>query len=180
MQPRHPKRSLARHAIPTRWLMTDERLGDGLWAALRRLPHGGGVVFRHYATPAAERRRLFVRVLRIARARGLTMVRAGDQAMPGEMGVHGAAGWGLVTFPAHDRREAIKRVRAGATLLFVSPIFVTRSHPGARPLRHWQAAAIARGLPVTVIALGGMDEKRFRSVRRLGFHGYAGIDCWDR
>jgi thiamine-phosphate pyrophosphorylase len=38
--------------------MTDERLGDALWTALRRLPRGAGIVFRHYATPPAERRAL--------------------------------------------------------------------------------------------------------------------------
>ncbi|MEJ8630952.1 hypothetical protein P0F65_16040 [Sphingomonas sp. I4] len=36
---------------PVTWLMTDERLGDGLWRALARLPPGSGVVFRHHATP---------------------------------------------------------------------------------------------------------------------------------
>ena len=39
--------------------MTDERLGDGLWAALERLPKGSGVVFRHYGLAPAERRALF-------------------------------------------------------------------------------------------------------------------------
>jgi thiamine-phosphate pyrophosphorylase len=175
MPPRHPKRP---PAIPTRWLMTDERLGEGLWTALSRLPRGGGVMFRHYRTPPAVRRRLFARMLRVARARGLVVVRAGPVPMPGEMGVHRRPGRGLVTWPAHDRREAMAGVAAGARVLFVSPIFATRSHPGAPPLRPGKAATIARGLPVVRIALGGMDERRFRTVRHLGFDGYAGIDCW--
>ena len=33
---------------PHCWLMTDERMGDRLWAAIDRLPIGdGGVVVRH-------------------------------------------------------------------------------------------------------------------------------------
>jgi thiamine-phosphate pyrophosphorylase len=171
MRPRHPK-------LPTRWLMTDERLGEGLWDALRRLPPGSGVVFRHYRTPPAERRRLFARVLRVARARGLMLVRAGAMPMPGEMGVHARRGRGPVTWPAHDRREALTAVGAGAKVVFVSSLFATRSHPGASPLPRYRAAAIARGLPVMAIALGGMDARRFRKVRELGFAGYAGIDCW--
>jgi thiamine-phosphate pyrophosphorylase len=158
--------------------MTDERLGDGLWIALARLPRGGGVVFRHYRTPSAARRRLFARILRVARARGLVVVRAGEMPLTGEMGVHKGRGRGLVTWPAHDRRAAMAGVAAGAHVLFVSPLFATRSHPGALPLRSRQAAAIARGLPAVKIALGGMDERRFRTIRRLGFDGYAGIDCW--
>ncbi len=171
MRPRHPK-------LPTRWLMTDERLGEDVWDALRRLPPGSGVVFRHYRTPPAERRQLFARVLRVARARGLVLVRAGAMPMPGEMGVHARRGQGLVTWPVHDRREALTAVREGAKVVFVSPLFATRSHPGAAPLAPHRAAAIARGLPVMAIALGGMDARRFGKVRGLGFAGYAGIDCW--
>ena len=158
--------------------MTDERMGEGLWRALRRLPRGGGVVFRHHATPAAERRRLFAKVARVARARGLVLIRAGAMPLPGAAGVHGRRGRGLVTWSAHDRREAVRGACAGATVLFVSPLFATRSHPGTRALGAWRAAAIARGLPVVAIALGGMNERRFRTVRALGFAGYAGIDCW--
>jgi thiamine-phosphate pyrophosphorylase len=158
--------------------MTDERLGDGLWAALRRLPRGSGVVFRHYATPAAERRALFRRVVRVARARGLVVVRAGVGAGVGEDGVHGGArGRGLRTAPAHDRREAVAAVRRGAKVLFVSPVFATRSHPGATVLGECEARRIAQGLPVVSIALGGMDARRFR--RLTGFDGWAAIDAWD-
>ncbi len=43
MRARHPS------TLPRLWLMTDERLGEGLWAALAALPHGSGVIFRDYA-----------------------------------------------------------------------------------------------------------------------------------
>lgn len=168
----------ARH--PICWLMTDERREGALWGDLARLPRGGGVIFRHYDTPAAERRMLFERVRRIARARGLVLVRAGAVPMRGEAGVHGQRGRGLVTWPAHDRRQALAGVRAGATMLFVSPVFATRSHPGARGIGAARAATIARGLPVVVIALGGMDMRRWRRIRALGFDGFAAIDAWGR
>lgn len=157
--------------------MTDERIGDELWAALRRLPKGSGVVFRHYATPPSERRALFRRVMRVARARGLVVVRAGEKAGGGEHGVHGQArGGGLRTAPAHDRREAVAAARRGADILFVSPVFATRSHPGAQALGVRKARRIAQGLPVTMIALGGMDAQRFRKC--MGFDGWAAIDAW--
>jgi thiamine-phosphate pyrophosphorylase len=35
-----------------------------------------------------------------------------------------------------------------------------------------------RDLRVPVIALGGMGERRWRALRRLGVHGWAGIDAW--
>ena len=167
-----------RHPVPRLWLMTDERMGEALWRAVRRLPCGGGIVFRHHATPLPKRRRLFARLLRVARARRLVLVRAGTVPMRGEMGVHKARGKGLVTWPVHDGREAREARRAMADAAFVSPVFATRSHPGARTLGALQAAQLAARLPMARIALGGMDARRFRCLR--SFDGWAAIDAWLR
>ena len=150
--------------------MTDERTGDGLWRGLAALPPGAGVVFRHYATPRVERHRLWLRVRRIATARRLFVVAFGP--MPGAKGTHN--GSRPLTASAHDRGEA--RQKRGARYLFVSPVFATRSHPGAVALCPMKAARIASGLGVNVIALGGMDARRWRRIRHLGFDGWAAID----
>lgn len=158
--------------------MTDERMGDALVPALLRLPPGSGVVFRHYSLGDVERRALFAQVRRIARARRLVLVVARPARIGRAHGVHGTAkGQGLRTWPAHDRREAVAGMRAGAALLFVSPIYPTRSHPGAPALGPARAAAIGRGLGAKLIALGGMTPRRFRAVKSLGFYGWAGIDA---
>lgn len=165
---------MADQRVPTQWLMTDERMGDALWTALRRVPPGGGVVFRHLATPRAARVALFRRVRSAAVARRLTFVVAGKR-LPWAAR-HG--GPKPVTAPAHDRREAIAGVRAGARVLFVSPVFATRTHPGVKGLGVRRARAIIRGLPVavTVVALGGMDARRWRA--SATFDGWAAIDAW--
>lgn len=170
-----------RPRYPRLWLMTDERMGDALLPALRRLPPGAGVVFRHYSLDDRERRALFARVRRVTRARRLTLVVARPERVGRADGVHGAAkGRGVRTWPAHHRREAVAGVRAGADLLFVSPVFATRSHPGAPALGPAKAAAIGRGLGVRLAALGGMTPQRFRAARKLGFHGWAAIDALSR
>lgn len=160
------------------WLMTDERMGAGLWRALQRLPRGSGVVFRHYRTPPAERRRLFRRVAAVAKARGLVLVRAGEGPLGAEAGTHGRRGGGLVTWPAHDRTEALRAVRAGADLLFVSPLFSTRSHPDAPALGPVKARRTVAGLPVRAVALGGVTPARGRALMRAGWWGWAAIDAW--
>lgn len=153
--------------------MTDERIDDDLFAALRRLPPGSGIVFRHLRTPRAERDALLRRVRRIAVARRLrlTVVDA-----PRDIPAHG--GPRAVSAPAHTRREAIAGARAGAVYLFVSPINPTRTHPGARALGLRRAMPITRGLRVSTVALGGMSERRWRPVARYGFDGWAAIDAW--
>ena len=173
MPPRHPRNA----PLSRRWLMTDERLGDALWDALEALPPGSGVVFRHYATVATERRGLFARVVRIARRRQLTLVVAGSVPGRGASGRHGRRARAL-TAPVHSKREAVAAVRAGAKLLFVSPVYATRSHSGVQALGRARFGLLIRGLPVPVIALGGMDERRWRALRRLGVYGWAGIDGW--
>src|SRR3569623_1397251 len=65
-----------RQPLPRLWLMTDERQGEALWAALEKLPRGAGIVFRHYGLPAKERRRLFARVHAIARTKRLLLLAA--------------------------------------------------------------------------------------------------------
>jgi thiamine-phosphate pyrophosphorylase len=161
-------------SLPTVWLMTDERAD--LARAVRRLPPGAGVVFRHHATAPAERRRLFRHLLHTTRAKRLVLVRAGAMRLAGEMGTHGRIGRKLVTWPTHDRQEARAGAKAGA-VLFVSPVYPTRSHPGAAALGPARAARIGRGLG-PLVALGGMNARRFARARRLGLHGWAGIDAF--
>ena len=154
--------------------MTDERMGDALWPALRRVPPGGGVVLRHLETPRPERLALFRRVRSVAVARRLVLVVAGER-LPWTARYGGPR---PMTAPAHHLREAVRGARAGARVLFVSPVFATRTHPEARALGVRQASGIARGLPVATVALGGMDARRWRGMRRTTFDGWAAIDAW--
>lgn len=173
MQRRHPHPA----RLPRRWLMTDERLGDALWAAINALPRGSGIVFRHYATPQPARLLLFKQVRSAAQRKGLMLVVAGRPLGRGPVQRHGRLR-GALTAPVHSRIEAVAAVRAGAALLFVSPVHPTRSHPGTSTLGRIRLGLMIRGLGLPVIALGGMNERRWRALRTLGVHGWAGIDAW--
>ena len=172
MRPRQP--------LPRLWLMTDERLGDRLLPAVERLPIGAGIVFRHYSLGETERRRLFGRVADVARRRALMLLLAGpaDQAAAwGADGSHGRGrGAGLRSAAVHDLAEIRAAERDGAGLLFLSPVFATRSHPGARPLGPARFNFLARRTDLPVIALGGMDDVRVRRLREA--YGWAGIDAF--
>jgi len=181
----------ARQTVPRLYLMTDERMGDGLWRALERLPRGAGVIFRHHATAADERRRIYELVRTIARRRRLVLLLAGPSRRAigwRADGMHGrgrVSGSRIRTAPAHDAREVIAAIRSRADAVFISPIFATRSHPDARVLgraRFGELARLARkrDRAVQVIALGGVDNDRFRPLRALGADGWAAIDGWCR
>ena len=172
MPRRHPRPA----TLPRRWLMTDERLGDALWQAIDALPRGSGIVFRHYATAPKARRLLFEQVRRVAGRKGLLLVVAGPPV--GRHALRHGRGTEAFTAPVHSRPQAIAASRAGAALLFVSPVHATRSHPGASALGRARLGLMIRELRLPVIALGGMDERRWRALRPLGIHGWAGIDAW--
>jgi thiamine-phosphate pyrophosphorylase len=118
------------------------------------------------------------KVAKTAQRRHLTLVIAGDTYGLSRAATHNRRGTGLRTASAHTRREAIAAVRAGADAVFVSPVFATRSHPGARALGQIRFALMVQGLAIPVIALGGMTPRRARRLQWLGASGWAAIDAW--
>jgi thiamine-phosphate pyrophosphorylase len=158
--------------------MTDERLGDALMAAVDRLPEGAGIVFRHYKTEPNRRRALFDAV-RKRRSDVLLLLGGPDEEAHawGADGSHGRGpGAGLRTAPVHDLAELRAAEAAGAAAVFVSPVFATRSHPGAAVLGAEEFETLAAEARIPAIALGGMNAQRFALLKNA--YGWAAIDAW--
>ena len=158
--------------LPSIWLLSDARTDALLESALARLPRGSGFIYRHYHLPPAERRARFARLKRLARARGHLVILAGSPALARAWGADGVYGGRRALGPrqagllrlatAHDLREIALARLAGADAVLLSPVFATRSHPGAASLgpARFHLLAARAGLPV--IALGGMDRMKAR------------------
>ena len=170
--------------LPKLWLMTDERGSNPVLQA-KRLPKGSGIVFRHYATAASLRRKLFNQVQRVARKRRLVLMFAGPPKQARAWGADGAhhrsalKSEGVRTVAVHTRAEKTIATRLGADLIFVSPVFKTRSHARAKPLGVKRLGLIIGTNRDRTIALGGLSKNRFRQLSGLGVHGWAGIDAFD-
>lgn len=164
----------------------DERLPDPE-AAIRALPAGAGVVFRHYRDPQRERRGAALRAL--CRARRLVFLVAGDGRLAARLGADGLhlpegmggslrgwrrrrPGW-LITIAAHSV-PALRRA-AGADAAFVSPVFETASHRGAPGLGPLHLATLTRQSPVPAIALGGVGARTARRLNGIRLAGVAAI-----
>jgi thiamine-phosphate pyrophosphorylase len=172
--------------VPPLWLFTDARRLPDPRAAVASLPRGlCGVVLRHDGVPG--RARLGRDLARLCRDRRLTLVVAGDPALAASLraGVHlrggrgPRAGCGIpVTASVHDARELVAARRGGATMLFLSPVFPTVSHPGAAGLGVVRWAALARRSRLPCLALGGMTgETAGRLPLRLCY-GAGAIGGW--
>lgn len=171
-----------RQRHPDIWIVSDARNDAGLERALARVPRGSGLIFRHYHLGEAERRARFRQLARLARRRGHKVVLAGSVAQARTWGADGAygsarllgrGGAGLRLVTVHSLRELAQAKRADMVLL--SPVFATRSHPGAPVLGPLRFRLIAARAKVPVIALGGMDPGK----ARILFHGkWAAIDAF--
>lgn len=169
--------------LPETWLFTDPRMGEALWDAVRRLPRGSGIVLRHY--DAADRTAVARRAAKLARRYGHMLVVAGDARLAqavGAAGVHmpdgGRPTRDVITAASHDRAGLVRARRAGASLVFLSPVFPTNSHPGARTLGTLRFGLMAHGTGIAVAALGGMTAKRYARMQALGAQAWGAIDAW--
>lgn len=147
-----------RQTIPEQWLIIEAGTGERL-RKVRRLPRGSGVLFLCRLIPSEGR---WLRSL--AHLRRLTVLHEGART----------------AVRVHNIGELRRALLRRAPLILLSPLYPTRSHTDWRPFPRMRAAALARLASRKVIALGGMDERRFRLVRDLGFVGWAGISAWSR
>lgn len=171
--------------LPETWLFTDPRMGEALWDTIRRLPRGSGIVLRHY--DAADRTVIARRAAKLARRYGHVLVVAEDARLAravGAAGVHMPDGGrpvrDVITAASHDRAGLVQARRAGASLVFLSPVFPTRSHPGAQTLGSLRFGLMARGTGIAVAALGGMNFQRYTRMRALGAQAWGAIDAWNK
>jgi thiamine-phosphate pyrophosphorylase len=183
-----------RGALPSLWLMTDAARGGDIAAAMRALPRGAGVIFRHYE--AQDREALARNMRALARERGLAFLVAGDIALAVRLRADGfhapealvhripaarrALPGGLVTAAAHGWRGLVAARRHGADAVVLSPVFATTSHPGAPALGPVRFAALASAAGLPVFALGGIDDGTAQRLAGMRVAGFAAIGALSR
>jgi thiamine-phosphate pyrophosphorylase len=172
--------------LPQIWLMTDPRFGEELIPAIRRLPFGSAVIFRHYHLPSPERKRLFGKVRRVCRQRGHLLFLAGQERLALRWHADGFHQSGksarsrlIQSAPVHGRIELHEAVRNNVDLVFISPAFPTLSHPDAKALGRLAFNQLAKQAgSAAVIALGGMTRAKGRTLNASTAHGWAAIDAF--
>ncbi len=81
----------------------------------------------------------------------------------------------IFSFACHNFLSVLKSQRLKADMIFVSPVFTTRSHPNIAPLGLRELSKIICVSKIPIFALGGVDEKNIHSLRKLGIAGFGGI-----
>ena len=132
--------------------------------AMRAAGPGGALIFRDYDDPRRFARGLHMRAL--CRSLGWAFIVAGDPVFAARLGAdghhrprwapappHGA--FSIASMAVHGEQDLLNA--EAASLLIVSPVFATRSHPGAPTLGVAGLDAIAARTSAPVFALGGID-----------------------
>lgn len=185
---------LKRGRLPSLFLVTDPARSCDLVGAMRRLPRGAGVIFRHYDAPDREAMARALR--RIARERGLVFLVGGDPRLAARVGADGFHApealahriafarrllpRGLITMAAHGAAGMVSAARSNVNAALVSPVFATRSHPGGATLGVVRFAALASGSRLPLIALGGIDDRTARRLTGTRVGGFAAIGALSR
>ena len=146
-----------RQTIPSQWLIVPPGSAAEAMAAALRLQRGSGILLLEGAT-AAELKRLRA----IARLRRLSIVTEAS----------GSAA------RVHNSRELRQALLKRIPLVLLSPLYRTSTHPDWKELPRMRAASLARLGGRQLIALGGMNFRRYSKVARLGFVGWAGISAF--
>ncbi|MEM6475763.1 MAG: thiamine phosphate synthase [Pseudomonadota bacterium] len=165
------------------WLISDARNDAVLEDALRRMTRGSGFIYRHYHLGEPERYLRFRALRKVARACGHTVIVAQGVQKAAQWQADGAYGppcalqrrrtGQLRLATAHNLTEIGLANRIGADAVLLSPVFATRSHPGADTLGIAKFRLLARYSNTPVIALGGMNAK---GARALDWPRWAAID----
>lgn len=194
-EPRHHLNfPFSRHVnspLPRLFAMTDMGRGDDPLVLVNRLPAGTGLVFRHYESP--NRAKLAAKVISSCKKQGLFCFIAGDVKLANALkadGVHlpewqihnppyGLANFrskgGRVTCAAHSLAAVYRAERLHVDGIFLSPVFPSKSHEGARHLGLTRFSNIARNRSTAIFALGGVDASSTRRLVFAGAYGLAGI-----
>jgi thiamine-phosphate pyrophosphorylase len=154
-----PARDRRGRTLPTLWLFTDDARTPDVAAVLAGLPRAVGVVLRGAARRLAVPGRSVAVAGRLRAGAGLHL--------PSALLARPPLGWRrapFVTAAVHSVPQAVRARRLGVAIGFVSPVFATASHPGARPLGRLRAMRIARLLPAAGL-VGGVSAARVRGLR---------------
>jgi thiamine-phosphate pyrophosphorylase len=142
-----------RQTVPRQWLViADETTISSVWL----LPRGSGVLLLERSSATSMRQ-----LRHLARTRNLKIVRDGIEAAR-----------------VHNSKELRRAMLQRKSLVLLSPLHRTASHPDWTPLPRMRAAALARLGRRKLFALGGMDSRKFARIRMLGFQGWAGISAF--
>ncbi len=177
--------------VPNLIFMTDcERVRNPA-DACSNLPAGSIVICRDYHH--TDRVGLAEELRAVTRERNQFFMVAKDYELAHRVGADGfhmpehqlktppnLAGFSLVSAACHTRRSLKVAERLALDFAMVSPVFATKSHPGAKTLGVHRLKRMLDGVKVPVAALGGVNMQTAGALMDIPLIGIAAISAFSR
>ncbi|MBO6826280.1 MAG: thiamine phosphate synthase [Sneathiella sp.] len=180
--------------LPAFFYFTDDKRGRDPLEMAAGLSPDVAVLLRHYDHPSREL--LAKEIKKITKKRGLTLFVAKNAALATKVKADGChiPTHMISTLPrlksrypnlifsvaCHSVRDLIEAEKLGADFAFLSPLYPSRSHLGARALCLLNAAPYVQKSRIPVLGLGGVNWRRSKQLSSLGFSGLGAIDLFER
>ena len=178
---------------------TDQKRCGDLGEIIKNLPKNSAVIFREYDLSKEKRQVLALEIFAICKKFGHKFLVAKDLKLAQEIGANGLhfsdldAGSNatfkapenfknnrkfIISLACHSLKSTLKAQKSIADLIFLSPIFATKSHLNAKKLGLKTLAKACRSSQKPICALGGINENNISSVRKSKACGIGGIDIF--
>jgi thiamine-phosphate pyrophosphorylase len=183
-----PARGREPPALPRAWFMTDPRRTPGPERVAANLPHGFGVIYRHFG--AKDRFAEGERLARVCRRRRLVLLVSADPRLALAIGADGVH-WPearlrgvrksrrmIETASAHSRAAIARANRFGVDAVILSTVFASGRSSAGKPIGPLRFARLCAAAPLPVYALGGVGAgNAARAMAHGRAAGWAAIDA---
>ncbi len=179
------------------FFFTNRKRCADLSSVIKNLPKNSAIIFREYDLEAPEREKLATEIMQICRKYGHKILIGKNLELARKLradGVHFSDHDQLplqilnrknlpqkfiLSVACHNFLSVLKLRKLKIDAIFISPIFLTKSHPNAQPLGLQRLSRIILKTKSSIYALGGVNSQNINSLQRLGASGFGGIELFN-
>jgi thiamine-phosphate pyrophosphorylase len=183
---------------------TDRKKISDFEKTIKNLPKNSIIIIREYDLDKNLREDFAKKIINLAKPLGLRILVGKDIFLAKKLGADGVHFSDLdklplqflkkksfekkfiFSFACHSEKSFLKSKKLRADLLFFAPIFPTTSHVGAKAIGLKKFAEItfknrdSGYFSPQIYALGGIDSKNIRTLRKLPISGFGAIDLFQK
>lgn len=171
-------------------------------ATIKNLPKNSAIIIREYDLNKAQRELFARKIIALAKPRGIKILIGKDFLLAKKLKADGLHFSDFDKIPtqflqkklwpknfifslaAHSFKSFLTAQKLAPNWLFISPIFLSTSHPNTKNLGLKNLAKISfktKNQPYfapNIYALGGVNLENLKSLRKLPIHGFGAIDLF--
>ncbi len=168
---------------------TDRKRCDNLGEIIKNLPKNSAVIFREYDLSEEKRQELALEIFEICKKFGhkfLVGKSLGLAKLVNADGVHfsdldsckisGDKKF-IVSMACHSLKSVARAQNSAVDIIFLSPIFATKSHENAKILGLNILLKACKISSKPVFALGGVNENNIAKIVKCGAFGFGAIEA---